>query len=119
MGIKPIPILRQIVAGHLLRATKNPIAGLTFYQNLVTGGRLEQSLRPSTSLDHAPRRIQTSLPRINSLEASPLNQCNHNSAPAHSIFAENKMAQTASALISNWRLPTLPFPASTLELAPV
>ena len=67
MGIKPILILRQIVARHLRRATKNPIAGLTFYQILVTGGRLEQSLRPSTSLDHAPRRIQASLHRINSL----------------------------------------------------
>ena len=69
MGIKPILILRQIVARHLRRATKNPIAGLTFYQILVTGGRIKQPLRPSTSLDHAPRRIQPSLPGINSLAA--------------------------------------------------
>ena len=65
MGIKPILILRQIEAGHLRRATKNPIAGLTFYQILVTGGRLVQTLRPSTSLVHAPRRIQPSLSGIN------------------------------------------------------
>jgi hypothetical protein len=37
MGIKPIRVQRNIVTVGISRATKNPMAGLHFYQKLVAG----------------------------------------------------------------------------------